>query len=72
MAINFNSKVLVVNPTSFFIGSSVLGVGIVVIALGIITQYTSDFLLPALVWVACGVPAVGAGVIMMFSALRRN
>jgi hypothetical protein len=38
MAINFNDKVLVVNPTIFFIGRSVLGMGLIAIVLGIVTQ----------------------------------
>ena len=72
MAINFNDKVLIVNPTSYFIGRSVLTVGIVAIAVGVITHFTGDLLLPANLWIALGVPTVPAGVMLMWSALRKN
>ena len=72
MAINFNDKVLVVNPTSYFIGRSVLAVGIVAIILGVITQFTGDFLVPANLWIAMGIPTGVAGTIVLRSALRKN
>ncbi len=72
MAINFNDKVLVVNPTIFFIGRSVLGMGLIAIVLGIVTQFTGDFLVPANLWVAFGIPATVAGAIVTHSALRKN
>jgi hypothetical protein len=72
MAINFNDKVLIVNPTSYFIGRSVLAVGIASILLGVITLFTGDFLLPANLWIALGVPTTVAGTIVMRSALRKN
>ncbi len=72
MAINFNDKVLIVNPTSYFIGRGVLLVGIVAIAVGVITQFTGDFYLPANLWIAIGVPTAAAGALVMWSALRKN
>jgi hypothetical protein len=72
MAINFNDKVMIVNPTSYFIGRSVLSIGVIAITVGIITHFTGDFLLPANLWIALGIPTAPAGVIMMFSALRKN
>lgn len=72
MAINFNDKVLIVNPTSYFIGRGVLAVGIVAIAVGVITHFTGDFILPANLWIALGVPTAPAGALVMWSALRKN
>jgi hypothetical protein len=72
MAINFNDKVLVVNPTTFFIGRSVLSVGIIAIAVGVITQFTGDFLLPANLWLALSIPTTVAGAMVLWSSLRKN
>ncbi len=72
MAIDFNDKVLVVNPTSYFIGRAVLAVGVVWITLGVITHFTGDFLLPANLWIAMGVPTAPAGAFVMWSAVRKN
>ncbi len=72
MAIDFNDKVLVVNPTSFFIGRSILAVGIIAIAVGVITHFTGDFLMPVNLWIALGVPTAPAGAAVMWSALRKN
>ncbi len=72
MAINFNDKVLVVNPTTFFIGRGVLLVGIVAIVAGAITHFTGDFFLPTNLWIALGVPTVVAGAMVLWSSLRKN
>jgi hypothetical protein len=72
VAINFNDRVLIVNPTSFFIGRSVLTGGIIAIVVGTITHFTSDFLLPASLWIALGIPTCFAGGAVLWSALRKN
>jgi hypothetical protein len=72
MAINFNDKVLVTNPTSYYLGRGVLSVGLIAIATGAITHFTGDFLLPAAAWCAAGVPTLFVGWILMRSGLTKN
>ncbi len=72
MAINFNDKVLITNPTSYHLGRSVLGVGIVAIAAGAITYFTGDIFLPASAWIAAGLPPTFIGWIVMKSGLTKN
>jgi hypothetical protein len=72
MGLNFNDKVLIVNPTSFFIGRSVLSVGMIAIVVGVVTHFTGDFLLPSSLWIAVGIPTAVAGGLVLWSALRKN
>jgi hypothetical protein len=72
MALNFNDKVLVTNPTSYFLGRSILIVGLIAIALGGITYFAGDFLMPAAAWAVCGLPPTFIGWIIMRSGLRKN
>ena len=72
VAINFNDKILVTNPTAHFLGRGVFCVGIIAIAVGVITYFTGDILLPALAWCALGVPTVFIGWILMKSGLTKN
>ncbi len=72
MAINFNDKVLVTNPTSFYLGRGVLIVGIVAIVIGAVSFFLGDFVLPAPAWIALGAPTIFIGVVVMISGLRKN
>ena len=72
VGINFNDRVLVTNPTSFYLGRGILAVGIIAIAIGAITQYMGDFVLPAPVWIAIAVPTIFIGWTVMRSGLRKN
>jgi hypothetical protein len=72
MAIDFNDKVLVTNPTTHYLGRGVLCVGIVAIAVGIITHFTGDFILPASAWCAFGIPTAVIGWIFLQSGLTKN
>ena len=72
MGINFNDKVLVTNPTSYHLGRGILIVGIIAIAVGGITQFTEDFIVPAAIWIAVGVPTIFIGWIVMRSGVRKN
>ncbi len=73
MAINFNDRVLVTNPTTHYLGRCVGGAGIIEICVGIITQFTAnDFLLPPLVWCALGIPTLVVGIILMKNGLTKN
>lgn len=72
MAINFNNKVLIVNPTSFHLGRGVLIVGIIAIAVGAITYFAGDFIMPSSAWVICGLAPTFIGWIVMKSGVRKN
>ena len=72
MAIDFSNKILVTNPTTYYIGLSVAFAGIVAIIFGIITSFTGDILLPASGWCALGVPTAGTGGVLMPFGLTRQ
>lgn len=72
MAIDFNDKILITNPTIHYLGRGVLGVGVTAILLGIITHFVGDFLLPASAWCALGVPTGAIGWIFFKSGLTKN
>jgi hypothetical protein len=72
MAINFNDKVLITNPTTHYLGRGVLGVGILAILAGGITQFTGSYLLPPGAWCVLGLPPLAIGVILMKCGLTKN
>ena len=72
MAINFNDRILVTNPTTHYLGRGVLAVGIIAIAVGLITHFTGDIVLPAPAWCAFGVPTAAIGFILLKSGLTKN
>lgn len=72
MAINFNDKVLVTNPTMHYLGRGILTVGIIAIIIGAVTHFTGDVLLPSQAWCAFGVPPVFIGFVLMRSGLTKN
>jgi hypothetical protein len=72
MAINFNDRVLVTNPTTHYLGRGVLAVAIIAIITGIITHFTGDVLLPAPIWCVFGVPTGFIGWVFMKSGLTKN
>jgi hypothetical protein len=72
MAINFNDKTLVTNPTVYYLGRGVLGVGILAIIAGAITHFTGELLIPAAGWCVFGLPPILIGIIMMKSGLTKN
>jgi hypothetical protein len=72
MAINFNDKVLVTNPTTHFLGRGVLTVGIIEIIVGVVTHFTGDLLLPADAWCALGIPTAVVGFIFFRNGLTKN
>ena len=72
MAINFNDRILVTNPTTYYLGLSVLCAGIIAIIVGIITHFTGDVLLPASGWCALGTPTtVIGGILIPFGLTKR-
>jgi hypothetical protein len=71
MAINFSDRVLVTNPTVHHLGRAIVFLGAVLMAVGVITCYTGDVLLPALAWCAWAVPTIAVGIIFVFSGLTR-
>jgi hypothetical protein len=72
MAINFNDKILVTNPTTYHLGQGVICAGIMAIIVGIITHFTGDFFLPASLWCVLGVPTMVIGAIFMRNGLTKN
>ena len=72
MGINFNDRVLVTNPTSYFLGRGILIGGAIAIGVGGITYFAGDFLMPAMAWVICGLPPTFIGWTIMRSGLRKN
>jgi hypothetical protein len=73
MAIDFNDKVLVTNPTTHYLGRCVGGAGIIEICVGIITHFTpTDFFLPPAAWCALGIPTLVIGIILMRNGLTKN
>ncbi len=71
MAINFSDKVLVTNPTTYYLGMGVLCTGLAAIAVGVITYFTGDILIPAPGWCAVGTPtAVIGGILMPFGLTK--
>jgi hypothetical protein len=72
MAINFSKKVLVTNPTTYYLGLSVLCTGLVAITVGVITSFTGDLFIPAPGWCAMGMPtSIIGGILMPFGLTRR-
>lgn len=72
MAINFNDKVLITNPTSYYLGRAVLCVGIIAIIVGLITFFAGDFLMPASGWVVAGIGPTFIGWVVMRSGVTKN
>ena len=72
MAINFSDKVLITNPTSYYLGRGVLFTGFGVIVVGVITHFTGDVVLPAMAWCALGPPTIVIGLVLKRSGLTRN
>jgi hypothetical protein len=69
---NFNSKILVANATTFFLGRSVFLLGVTSVIIGLITLYTENLFMAPSGWIAIGIPVGVIGLIMMISSLRRN
>jgi len=72
MAINFNNKVLVTNPTTYGLGLTVICVGITAIIVGIITLFTEDILIPGSGWCALGMPILVIGSILRTNGLTKR
>jgi uncharacterized membrane protein YczE len=72
MGLNFNDKVLITNPTSYFLGRGILIVGLIVMGIGGTTYFTGDFLMPAMAWLICGLAPTFIGWTIMRSGLRKN
>lgn len=72
MAIDFNDKVLVTNPTTHYLGRGVFCIGIIAIGTGMITHFTDDFFLPAAAWCTLGIPTTFIGCVLMKSGLTKN
>lgn len=65
MAVDFSEKIQITNPVAFHLGRYTVIAGFFVLALGLITMYTGDLLLPALAWCALAIPALAIGAILI-------
>jgi hypothetical protein len=65
MAINFSDKVLVTNPTTYYLGLSVFCLGVALVIVGVITYFTGEIIMPPPGWWAVGVPLSIIGVILV-------
>lgn len=71
MAVDFSERIQITNPTAFYLGRFIAIAGIVVLAVGLVTMYTGDILLPALAWCALSVPALGIGAILIVVSVTK-
>lgn len=65
MAIDFNAKTHITNPTAYSLGRGVIFAGIMALAIGAISWFTTDIIMPATAWFAVAVPTLVTGIIMM-------
>jgi len=65
VAVDFSEKIQITNPVAFYLGRFIAIAGLVVLAIGLVTMYTGDILLPALAWCALAIPALGIGAILI-------
>jgi hypothetical protein len=72
VGINFNSKILITNPTTHYLGRGVFGIGIMAIITGAITLFTGDLFIPAFGWCVLGVPPTFIGLVLMMNGVRKN
>ena len=72
MAIDFSGRLIVANPTLFHFGRGVACAGLVAITAGGVSYLACDFLGPAGIWCAVGVPALVAGIIMAVNGVRKG
>ncbi len=72
MGINFNDKILVTNPTTYYLGLGIVCTGILIILVGAITYFTGDFLMPPVAWGVLGTPALVTGGIFMACGLTKS
>jgi len=72
MAINFSKRVLVTNPTTYYLGLGVLCAGVATTCVGVITYFTGDLYMPPPGWCAVGMPtSVIGGILMPFGLTKR-
>lgn len=72
VAIDFSDKILVVHPTTFDLGRAILLVALIAIAIGVVTCFTSTFLMPTRAWFATAVPTLAVGAILVGVSLRKS
>jgi hypothetical protein len=72
VAIDFSDRILIVNPTAYHLGRSIVFIALIAIAIGGISCFTGEILMPALAWVAAAVPAIAIGAILIASGVRKS
>jgi hypothetical protein len=71
MALNFSNKILVTNPTSYYLGGWIIGAGLLALLACPVTLFTGEVLLPPMAWCALGVPTSVIGGIFVMCGLTR-
>ena len=71
MAVDFSEKIQITNPTAFYLGRLIAIAGLVLLAVGLVTMYTGDLLIPAMAWCALSIPALGIGAILIAVSLTK-
>ena len=71
MPMKDNMPQMITNPVCYHLGHGVSFMGIMIIAMGIITHFTGDFVLPALAWCALGIPTSVVGGIFISCGLTK-
>jgi hypothetical protein len=71
VALDFSAKILITNPTTYHLGRGIAFFGLVGMAVGAISYFTGDFLMPALGWVAVATPPLVIGAILIVCGLTK-
>jgi hypothetical protein len=72
MAIDFSHKVMVTNPTLYYLGQVIACVGVIILIVGIVTQFTGDLFIPASAWCALAIPTAVVGGIFVWCGLTKR
>ena len=71
VALDFSDKILIIHPTAFHLGRSILFLGLIAIAIGAVTCFSGPLFIPALAWFAASVPILGIGTILVVTSVTR-
>ena len=70
--VDFSARILITNPAIYHLGRGIVFFALIAIAIGCVSFYAGDFLIPAMGWVAGGVPAFITGAILIGCAVRKS
>ena len=58
---DLSNKFLIIHPSAFYLGWSIIILGILAVIAGAIACFGAQFFLPASIWFAASVPTIGIG-----------